>query len=119
MDIEECEKHLGYLITEIERRLYQKSFDDASFVQLNLEINKFKKSVKDSDLPEQIKAAISELEVKYSVKKVERKSFFTIAFILSLGSYYYLFQQSEKAKRKVYLGDLRHQVNSILYQIRV
>lgn len=118
MDLLKCEKYMSYVITEIDRRINDKTFDDNSLLQLTLELDKLKENVENSDLPQNIKSSIKTIESKYSVKKMERKSLLTFAYILTFGSYYYIYQMRENSKRKKYLMDLRHDSNAILYQIR-
>lgn len=118
MDLEKLEKYIDYIISEIDRRLDSKAFDDNSLIQLTLELDKLKKIVANSDLPEKFKSSINAIESKYSIKKTERNALISIAFLLTFGTYYYIHQLKIKSNRKDYLINLRHYTNTILYQIR-
>lgn len=118
MDIAKCEKFISFIISEIDNIFRTKKIDDNNLIHLTTELNNLKEHVSNSDLPINIKSSIQKIDTKYSIKKVERNSKMIFAFFLTFGSWYVIYNWRQQKQRKIYLVELRHQSNEILYQLR-
>lgn len=118
MDISNCIKFIEFITTEIDKSLKKRFIDDNSIIHLTAELNNLKEKVNNSELPNNIKSSIDNLNTKYSIRKVERNSKAILIFALTFGAWYILYYWRQQATRKKYLIELRHQTNDILYKIK-
>lgn len=68
MTIETCYKYLVFLNTECDRYLTDHSIHEDEIHQLQIELDRFRAEVLNSDLPSDIKTKIADLNIHYQFK---------------------------------------------------
>lgn len=107
MNTSTCVKYLQYVSHECERYLRDGRVTDEELVDLVIEFERFQEQVGESDLPSEIKSGIGELEFDYSIKRIERGTWFLVVAFLTFGSWAIFLSWQKQAKRKEVLRLLK------------
>ena len=119
MDIETCIKYLNYVSQECERHLRDKQVTDDELSNLIIQFQRFQDKTAKSNLPDEIKTKISDIKLNYSLKNVERGTWFLIAAFLTLGSWGVVISMNKQKKRKEALTGLKFDTSRLASNIRL
>src|SRR5690606_13888309 len=117
--IETCIKYLDYVAEECERHLKDGKVTDDELVNFIIELERFKEQCLNSQLPEEIKSKISELHISYTIKGVERGTWYLIAAFATLGSWAILIHMRQQSKRKQILNEIKFDTSRLSSFIRL
>lgn len=107
MDIKTCISYLDFVVAECDKHLRDKQVTDDELVNLIIEFQRFQVQINESALPEEIKRKIAEIKLNYSIKAVERSSWFLMVAVLTFGSWAIILNMRKQAKRKEALNLLK------------
>lgn len=107
MEIETCIKYLDYVSQECSRRLNNGRVTDDELVNFIVELERFKQQCFDSQLPDELKSKISDLRMTYTIKSVERGTWFLIAAFATFGTWAILMHARQQSKRKQILNEIK------------
>jgi hypothetical protein len=118
MDIKTCISYLDFVVAECDRHLRNKQVTDDELVNLIIEFQRFQVQINESALPEGIKRKIAEIKLNYSIKAVERSSWFLMVAVLTFGSWAIILNMRRQAKRKEALNLLKFDATRLSSFIR-
>ncbi len=107
MDINTCIKYLDFVSQECDRHQKDGQISDDSLSQLIIEFQRFQVKVEKSELPENIKKQVSEIELKYTLGGVARGNTYLLIVIFTFGIWAGLISARKQAKRKEVLNELK------------
>lgn len=119
MDIEICIKYLDFVSNECNKHLKDGNVTDDELINLIIEIQRFKEKCLDSELPQEIKSKLSEVNIHYTIKKVERSTWFLFAAFVTFGSWAILMYWRQQAKRKQVLNDIKFDTSRLSSSLRI
>ncbi|MBL1279353.1 MAG: hypothetical protein COA33_003735 [Fluviicola sp.] len=119
MNIETCIKYLDYVSHECTRHLNDGRVTDDELVNLIIDVQRFKEKCMGSDLPHEIKSKISDIEMNYSIKRVERGTWYLLAAFASFGSWALIIYMRQQSKRKQALNEIKFDTSRLSSFIRL
>lgn len=119
MNIETCIKYLDFVSGECNRYLKDGNVSDDELVNFIIELERFKEKCINSILPEELKLKISELKISYTIKGVERGTWYLVAAFASIGSWAFLIHMRQQAKRKQILNEIKFDTSRLSSFIRL
>jgi len=100
MDIETCIKYLNYVSEECDRHMRNGQVTDEELKHLIIELQRFKDKSAESSMPDEIKSKISDIELKYTLKGVERGYWGLALAIITFGAWAIFLHMRKQANRK-------------------
>ena len=119
MDIETCIKYLDYVSQECHRHLKDGRVTDDELINLIIGLQLFKEKCTDSQLPFEVKSKISDIEMNYTIKGVERGTWYLIAAFSTLGSWAILIHLRQQSKRKQTFKEIQFDTSRLSSFIRI
>lgn len=119
MNLEICIKSLDFVSQECERHLRDGHVTDDELVNLIIEFQRFQESVNESNLPEEIKSKIAEIELNYSIQRIERGTYYMIVAVLTLGSWAIILHMIKQARRKQILNGIKFDASRLSSHIKL
>ncbi|TNE70825.1 MAG: hypothetical protein EP333_09855 [Bacteroidetes bacterium] len=119
MNIETSIRYLDFVSQECERHLRDGQVTDDELVNLIIEFQRFQESVNASNLPEEIKSKISQIELNYSIQRVERGTYYMIVAVLTLGSWAIILHMIKQARRKQILNGIKFDASRLSSHIKL
>lgn len=119
MDIETCIKYLDYVAGECSRHLKDGRVTDDELVNFIIELERFKEKCLISQLPEELKSRIADLKLSYTIKGVERGTWYLVAAFVTFGAWAILIHARQQAKRKQILNEIKFDTQRLSSFIRL
>lgn len=119
MNVETCIKYLDFVSNECSRHLKDGRVTDDELINLIIELQRFKEKCLDGELPQEIKSKIFEIKMNYTIKKVERGTWFLVAAFATFGSWAILMYWRQQSRRKEILNDIKFDTSRLSSFVRI
>ncbi len=119
MNINLCVKYLNFLDTQINRFLEDGVVEDYELKSMHIELEKFKKSVKKSKLPSEVKIKIQKLSFVYNPINLKLSFFVIILLIITIGGWAYIYGYFQQRKRGNNLLHFKDQVRALSNELKL
>jgi len=119
MEIETCIKYLDYVSEECNRHLKDGQVTDDELVHFIIELDRFKDKCVSSQLPDELNSKILDLKISYTIKGVERGTWYLIAAFATFGSWAILIHMRQQSKRKQILNEIKFDTSRLSSYIKL
>jgi len=119
MNLETCIKYLDFVAHECNRHITNRRVSDDELIQLIVEFQHFQKKIAQSKLPHKIQQKVSQIELNYTVKHVERGANFFLFSVLTFGIWSGLIMLRKQRNRQQVLHAIKFDTESLSSFIRL
>lgn len=119
MDVETCIKYLNFVSSECQKHLGDKGVTDDELTSLIVELQRFKESCLNSELPEEVKTKVSAIRINVNLKQAERGTWYAIIDRFTFGVFTIFNSSRHPSQRKKILDDIRYDTASLASSIRL
>lgn len=118
MDITTCIQYLNFVANECDRILRDKQVSDEELNDLIIEFRGFQEKVEVSNLEDDIKSKVAEIQFAYSIKSVNRNQWTQLAGLLTFGIWWVIMNYRQQSKRNEAIGLLRFDVSRLAGELK-